>query len=168
MKKLIFTTIFVLALAALVSAQPPSVSNRAADVRVTFSESRTYKGNYTGRAIARYCGQTDPMYFGQKVWGVEYPLDLPPGDPIEDVTFHSAELVDGMKATAGFFVSVNVNSPVMGHPAAWVVDTLNPNHHASGRATLTGTNTETTLTVNAVNSLGEKLELVVTCHPPRK
>jgi hypothetical protein len=149
-------------------AQQKDISNRPADVRVTFADSSTYKGSYTGRAVARFCGQTDPMHFGTKSFGFSYPLDLPPGDAIEDVTFSSKELVDGVKNTTKFYVSVNVSSPLMGHPAAYVVDTRNPNDRSSGDVVLSGSGPELTLTIRAITSLKEKLDLVISCHAPKK
>lgn len=145
-----------------------SLHNRLTDVRVTFGNSKTYKGAYTGSAIARFCGQTDPMQsMIPKTFLLEYPLDLPPGSPVQDVRFSADTLVDGATTTTGFHVSVSVNAPAIGSPPAWAVDTLNPNHHASGTATLTTTGDTLLLTVKATDSLGQTLDVTVTCHPPK-
>jgi hypothetical protein len=169
MRKHVLSTLLVLGLGCPVGAiaQQKDISNRPADVRVTFADSSTYKGSYTGRAISRYCGQTDPMHFGSKTFGFSYPLDLPTGDAIEDVAFSSKELVDGVRSTTKFFVSVNVSSPLMGHPAAFVVDTTNPNDRSSGDVVLSGGGPELTLTIRAITSLKEKLDLVISCHAPK-
>ena len=169
MKRALLGAIFCLSLgfAYAAAAQQASVSNRSAEVRVVFSNSKMYAGTYTSKAVARVCGQTDPIYFGRKTFDFEFPVEVPAGDAIQDVTFSSDELVDGKKTTAAFSVAVNIQSPKIGHPPAWVVDTTDPHDRSSGSVTLSGTSAELAFTATAVNSLKEKLELTVTCHPPK-
>jgi hypothetical protein len=162
--------LFGLGFTAFTSAQQRSIKNRPAEVSVTFTNSKTYKGSYNGHAISRYCGQFEPLYpGGSKNFGVSYPVDLEnPDDPIRDVTFTSAELVDGVRQTGKFHVEVDVKSPAMGHPAAYVVNTTNPNDQSSGQATITPRGDDLDLIVRATDALGAKLELVVTCHAPQR
>jgi hypothetical protein len=165
---IVSAALFLLGIGTAIMAQQPSVSNCPADVRVTFSDSRTYKGSYSSKATARTCGETNPLYFGKKTFSFEFPEEAKDADAIQDVTFDSEELVGGRKSAAGFMVSVSVKTKEIGHPPDWVVDTTNQRDKASGSASLGGTDSETTLTVKATNSLGEKLELLVTCHAPKQ
>ena len=160
---LIFSSLFL-----EIPAQQKDVSNRTADIQATFTDSKFYSGTFTGAAVARVCGQTDPMHFmGKKTLLFEYPQDLPPNQTISDVRFFSDEMVDGKKSSGLFFVSVSLdatNKPKV----AWVVDTTEPRDKASGLATVASKGGDLILTVKAVNWLGEKLDLLVTCHPPKK
>lgn len=169
-RNVLFAVFFILSqfIVVTVTAQQKDVSNRTADVQAAFSESKFYTGTFTGTAVARVCGQTDPMHFmGKKTFLFEYPKDLPPTYTIEDVRFSSDEMVDGKKSSGQFFVSVTLNAA--GKPkVAWVVDTTNPRDKASGQATLATKGADMVLSVQAVNWLGEKLDLIVTCHPPKK
>ena len=104
---------------------------------------------------------------GKKTLLFEYPQDLPPNQTISDVRFFSDEMVDGKKSSGLFFISVSLdatNKPKV----AWVVDTTEPRDKASGLATVASKGEDLILTVKAVNWLGEKLDLLVTCHPPKK
>lgn len=157
-----------LSLEVRVAGQQKDVTNRNADVQATFTDSKYYSGTFTGTAVARVCGQTDPMHFmGKKTLLFEYPQDLPPNQTISDVRFFSDEMVDGKKSSGLFFVSVTLdatNKPKV----AWVVDTTELRDKASGLATVASKGGDLILTVKAVNWLGEKLDLLVTCHPPKK
>lgn len=170
MKNLLHLTVFIscLCLALKANAQQPGITNRTADVQAAFTDSKYYGGTFTGTAVARICGQTDPMhYFGKKTLSFDYPLDLPPAYTIEDVKFSSDEMVDGKKSSGLFYVSVTLSAPNK-PKVAWVVDTAESKDKASGVATVAVKGGDLILTVKAVNSLGEKLGLQVTCHPPKK
>ena len=52
-----------LSLEVRVAGQRKAVTNRTADVQATFTDSKFYSGTFTGTAVARVCGQTDPMHF---------------------------------------------------------------------------------------------------------
>jgi len=168
MKNLLYLTVLISCLCLALKAQQKDVTNRTADVQATFSDSKFYSGTFTGTAVARVCGQTDPMHFmGRKTLSFEYPLDLPATYTIEDVRFFSDEMVDGKKSSGLFFLSITLNAPQK-PKVAWVVDTTSPRDKASGLATLASKGTDLILGVKAVNWLGEKLDLLVTCHPPKK
>lgn len=170
MKNLLYLAVLIcgVCFTATTTAQQKDVTGRTADVQATFIDSKFYTGTFTGTAVARVCGQTDPMhYMGKKTLLFEYPLDLPPAYTIEDVRFFSDEMVDGKKSSGLFFISVTLNADNK-PKVAWVVDTTNPRDKASGLATLASKGADLMLTVKAVNWLGEKLDLLVTCHPPKK
>ena len=173
MKKILMTIVFTLGFTTLTIAQQASVSNRPTEVKIVLSgdKSKTWKGTFSGHAVARYCGQTDPMYFGTKHFGLEYPLDPPTvDDGIDDVRFSSPDLVDGVKVTTKFQVSVTVHSPEIGSPHAYVVDTESDQKTGSGDASLAVKGEEVTVSVRAAQPepIGAKLELVFTCHAPKK
>jgi hypothetical protein len=173
MKNILMAIFFALGFSTLAIAQQASVSNRPTEVKVVLSgdKSETWKGAFSGHAVARYCGQTDPMYFGTKHFGLEYPLDPPTvDDGIDDIRFESNELVDGVKTTTKFHVSVTVHSPDIGSPHAYVVDSESDQKTGSGDASLTVKGNELTVSVRAAQPepIGAKLELVFTCHAPKK
>jgi hypothetical protein len=151
----------------LVSPQEPRhpFNQRPADVTVVMSTSRgKYDGTYTASQTATVCGEVpaDLNFAGVPAFIVQFPDG---GDfEVQDVTFNSKVLVGGVTTTTKFHLSVSVKSPRIGHPAAYVLDTLQP--EMSGTATLTTPSAGTTrLKVAGVNDRGETIDLTMVCKP---
>lgn len=151
------------------SEAPPATlqegrAQRPTDVTVIMSTSRgKYDGTYRLSQISRLCGElkADENMSGVPVFVVEFPDD---GDfEINDVTFSSKTLVAGVTTTDEFYLSVNLKSPKIGHPAACVLDTTRPKN--TGRATLAVTGGTVRLKVDGVNDRGETVDLTVVCKP---
>jgi hypothetical protein len=164
----ILAVIGLCALWADAARAQPAITQRPSDVTATMANSRMYTGVYHGTLKSRMCGETDPMYTGSHTYLFEYP-DI--DDPmtikgITDVRFSSAALVGGAKETDKFHVSVTVSPSQMGgSPPAYVVDTTRVGAKVSGKATLQVNGGTSTLSVSAVNELGETLQLTVVCKP---
>jgi hypothetical protein len=130
---------------------------------------KLYNGTYTTSQVSRMCGETDPAqsFTGQRIFLVEYPLDYSAGTDIVDVRFSSRSLVGTVRQTSTFFVSVTVKAAIGGQPPAYVVDTERPAPGNSGSASLVIKGGVASLTVRAVDQLGQTLDLTVVCHPSR-
>jgi hypothetical protein len=146
-----------------------SLLGRPADVAATMGNSpKRYNGAYTSSGVARMCGETDPLqsFTGERAFIVEFPLDYN-GGSIVDVRFRSRTLVGFVRQTGGFFVSVTVKAAIGGQPPAYVVDTERPAPGNSGTASLSVKDGVATLRVQASDSLGQTLQLQITCGVPR-
>ena len=174
-RRIVVTSLVVLGAAASLALTAralgqPSISQRASSVSATIINSpKLYNGSYAGSLKSRMCGETDPMYTGRRTYLFEYP-DI--DDPrtikgITDVRFFSDDLVGQARETKRFFVSITV-SPAGngGSPPAYVADTTRAGAKDQGSATLSiATNGTATLTVKAMDALGQSLNLTVTCGP---
>jgi hypothetical protein len=146
-----------------------SLMQRPTDVAATLGNSpKLYNGSYTSSGVARMCGETDPLqsFTGQRIFLVEFPLDYN-GGSIFDVRFSSKTLVGAVRETGNFFVSVTVKAANGGRPPAYVVDTERPAPGNSGTASLGVKDGVATLRVTASDTLGQTLNLTVTCGPSR-
>jgi hypothetical protein len=130
---------------------------------------KLYDGRYSTSQVSRMCGETDPLqsFTGQRIFVVEYPLDYSAGTDIVDVRFSSRSLVGAARQTSTFLVSVTVKAKIGGQPPAYVVDTERPAPDNSGSASLQVVGGVATLSVRAVDQLGQTLDLTVVCHPSR-
>jgi hypothetical protein len=150
------------------AAAQESLMRRPVTVSATLGSSPTlYNGQYTSSGVGRMCGETDPLqsFSGQRQFVVEFPLD-DNGGSVVDLRFSSKTLVGSVRQTATFFVSITVKAANGGAPPAYVMDTERPAPRNSGTASLTMVKGEATLTVKGSDSLGQTLELTVTCGVP--
>ena len=146
-----------------------SLMQRPTDVAATLANSpKLYNGAYTSSGIARMCGETDPLQFftGQRIFLVEFPLDYN-GGSVVDLRFSSKTLVGSVGETGNFFVSVTVKAANGGAPPAYVVDTERPAPKNSGTASLSVKDGVTTLRVLGSDTLGQTIDMTVTCGPSR-
>jgi len=118
--------------------------------------------------VARRCGETDPLqsFTGDRRFVVEFPLDYN-GGSIFDVAFHSKTLVGAVRETGTFFVSITVKAANGGAPPAYVVDTERPAPKNFGTASLSTKDGVTTLRVLGSDTLGQTIDMTVTCGPSR-
>jgi len=146
-------------------AAAQSFNERPASVVVVMSTSRTYAGTYRLREVARVCGEVpkELNFAGVPIFSVQMYPENGAGE-VMDVTFDSPGLVGGVVATGKFRLSVVVQSPAIGRPPAYVLDTSQPK--MKGMATLTAPAKGTlTLKVDGVNVTGETIDLTLTCAP---
>jgi hypothetical protein len=146
-------------------AAAQSYNERPASVVVVMSNSRTYAGTYQLKEVARVCGEVpgDRNFAGVPSFIVQLYPESGSGE-VTDVTFGSSSLVGGVMTTGKFDLSVKVESPRIGKPSAYVLDTSRPN--IKGNATLTApTKGTVTLHVTGANDLGEAIDLTLTCGP---
>lgn len=142
-----------------------SFNERPSSVVVVMSNSRTYAGTYRLTEVARVCGEVpkEMNFAGVPSFIVQLYPDSGSGE-VTDVTFGSPALVGGVITTGTFNLSVHVESPKIGKPAAYVLDTSRPK--MQGTATLTAPSKGTvTLHVTGANDLGEAIDLTLTCGP---
>ena len=145
-----------------------SSNERPASVVVVMSTSRNYNGTYRLKEIARVCGELpkELNFAGVPLFHVQLYPDSGSGE-VTDVTFDSTALVGGVTTTGKFRLSVNVQSPSIGKPPAYVLDTAQPK--MKGTATLTTPSKGTLqLKVDGVNDRGETVDLTLTCGPNQK
>lgn len=159
--------VVVIAATALASSAvaAQSFNERPASVVVVMSNSRTYAGTYRLTEVARVCGEVprEMNFAGVPSFIVQLYPDSGSGE-VTDVTFGSPALVGGVTTTGQFNLSVNVESPKIGKPAACVLDTSRPK--MKGTATLTTpAKGAVTLAVVGVNDLGETIDVKLTCGP---
>lgn len=145
-----------------------SANERPASVVVVMSTSRNYNGTYRLKEIARVCGELpkELNFAGVPLFHVQLYPDSGNGE-VTDVTFDSPALVGGVTTTGQFRLSVNVQSPTIGKPPAYVLDTSRPK--MKGTATLTTPSKGTLqLKVDGVNDRAETVDLTLTCGPNQK
>ncbi len=144
----------------------PPFNERPATANVVMSTSSgKYDGSYSLSAVARVCGEVpaEMNFAGVPAFGVTLYPDSGMGE-LTDVTFDSKQLVGGVTTSATFFLSVLVQSPAIGSPSAYVLDTSKPKMR--GTAVLTYPEAGSLqLQVNGVNDMGETIELELTCLP---
>jgi hypothetical protein len=158
----------MIAMAAHSAAQEDQLpfNQRPADAQVIMSTSRgMYDGSYALSEVARVCGEVPPElnFAGVPAFIVHLYPDSGQGQ-VNDITFDSKELVGGVTTSETFFLSVAVQSPAIGQPSAYVLDTSMPD--MSGRAELTYPEPGTLrLEIDGVNDRGETVQLQLTCLP---
>ncbi|NOT26215.1 MAG: hypothetical protein HOP16_08930 [Acidobacteria bacterium] len=154
---------------AVAASAQESLMRRPVSVSATLGNSpKLYNGQYTSSGVGRLCGETDPLqFFGGRQFIAEFPLDYN-GGSIFDLRFSSKTLVGSVRETGTFFVSITVKAANGGTPPAYVLDTERPAPRNSGTASLSVVKGEATLTVKGSDSLGQTLELTVTCGVPGK
>jgi hypothetical protein len=144
----------------------PPYNERPANATAVMSTSNgKYDGTYSLSAVARVCGEVpaEMNFAGVPAFGVTLYPDSGEGE-LTDVTFDSKELVGDVMTSAVFFLSVHPQSPAIGSPSAYVLDTSKPDMR--GTAVLTYPEAGTLqLKVNGVNDMGETIELLLTCLP---
>jgi hypothetical protein len=156
-------------ISSLVSAQVAQLpfNERQATVRIVMSTSRNYNGTYNLTEVARVCGEVpaERNFAGVSAFGVQLYPESGAGE-VMDVTFDSKELVGGVTSSSRFFLSVIVQSPAIGRPPAYVLDTAQA--RMRGSATLsTEARGTITLKVVGVNDRDETIDLTLTCMPAR-
>ncbi len=157
----------LLLLVASPQAQEYPFNQRPTDVTVIMSTSRgKYDGTYTASQTSTTCGEVpkELNFAGVAVFTVQFPDG---GESeIRDLTFNSKALVGGVVQTDKFYVSVSLASPRIGQPAAYVLNTEQP--EMIGTATLaTPSAGSTRLKISGVNDRGETIDLTVVCKPRR-
>lgn len=150
--------------AAAQDSKPP-YNERPATASVVISNSRRYDGTYVLSEVARVCGEVpaEMNFSGVPAFGVTlYPEN---GQAeVNDITFDSKELVGGATTSGVFFLSVKIQSPAIGSPPAFVLDTSKPN--VAGIAELSYPEPGTLqLGVNGTDDLGLTIALVLICKP---
>lgn len=151
--------------AAIIGRQHP-FNERPADVTVIMSTSRKkYDGTYRLSEVARVCGEVpkELNFAGVPSFLVQLYPDSGQGE-VQDVTFSSNELVGGVTTSTKFHLSVLVKSPVIGAPAAYVLDTKQPKMTGTARLTYPKPGT-VQLKVDGVNDRGETVDLTLVCKP---
>jgi hypothetical protein len=136
-----------------------------ADARVVISESTLYPGAFVLSTTARVCGEVpaELNFGGVPAFIVHFYPDDGQGE-IRDISFDSKELVGGVTTSSVFFLSVGVQSPAIGSPQAYVLDTSRPK--MSGTAALEfPAPRELVLTIKGENDMGEDIDLVLHCGP---
>jgi hypothetical protein len=150
--------------AAQQAGQP--FNERPAEAGIVMSTSNgKYDGSYESSLLARVCGEVpgELNFAGVPAFLVQYYPDDGQG-PITDITFDSKELVGGITQSSVFFLSVIVQSPTIGRPAAYVLNTAQPG--MQGTATLAFPEPGTLeLKVDGVNDRGETVRLSLRCLP---
>jgi hypothetical protein len=139
-------------------------NERPADAAVTITDSHLYEGSFQLSTTARVCGEVpaELNFAGVPVFSVLFYPDNGVGE-IRDISFDSKELVGGVTTSSVFFLSVGVQSPAIGSPQAYVLDTSRPN--MSGTATLEFPEPgELTLVINGTNDMGETIRLSLVCR----
>jgi hypothetical protein len=144
-------------------------NERPASVKIDITNSRKkYDGSFTLSGTARVCGELPAMlnFAGVPAFTVQFYPDPATGkESVTDVTFGSTELVGKVTTAAKFDLSVTVQSPAIGKPPAYVLNTTGP-RKGSGTATLTTTpKGDTTLRVVGGNDMGESIDMSLTCGP---
>ena len=160
--------VFVTLATANLTAQA-ALMQRPTSVAATMMNSpKLYNGAYTSGGIARMCGETDPSqsFTGERAFLLEFPLDYS-GGSIVDVRFRSKTLVGTVRETGNFFLSITVKAANGGAPPAFVVDTERPAPKNSGTASLSVKDGVATLRVQGSDTLGQSIDMTVTCGPSR-
>ena len=141
-------------------------NERPAEVKIVMSTSRgKYDGTYQLTEVARVCGEVpkELNFAGVASFIVQLYPDSGVGE-VQDVTFGSKELVGKVTTTSKFNLSVNLKSPKIGSPPAYVLDTEQPK--MTGTAKLTTISPGTTqLKIDGVNDRGETIDLTLVCKP---
>ena len=167
---------FFAALLAFVALTPANLTAQAAllqrptSVAATIGNSpKLYNGAYASSGVARICGETDRLqsFTGQRAFVMEFPLDYN-GGSIFDVRFSSKTLVGSVRETGTFFLSITVKAANGGQPPAFVVDTERPAPKNSGTAALSAKDGMTTLRVQGSDTLGQTIDMTVTCGLPNR
>lgn len=157
----------LVALLAVSQASQDPWIQRPTDVSIVMSTSRgKYDGSYTLSLPSSICGEVpkDRNFSGVAAFIVQFPYPDPLDHDISDVTFNSKVLVGGVTTTDKFYLSVSVQSPTIGRPAAYVLDTLQPK--MTGTASLKTLSPGTVqLKVDGVNDRGETVNLTLVCKP---
>lgn len=129
-----------------------------------------YAGTYRLTDIARFCGEVPGELNAAGVTAfvvLFYPDPGPGKGGIDDVTFDSKELIGKVTSSTKFFLSLNLTSPKIGSPPAYVLNTSQPG--SSGTATVTTPSPGTIeLKVKGTESLYGSVDLTVTCKPRAK
>jgi hypothetical protein len=120
-------------------------------------------GVYTGSGPARLCGNAVMNLTGNtKSFSLEFP-DLLPQGQIKDLTFGADDLVPNSSTTV-FYISVGVKAADGHEPPSIVFDTEDGGD-ANGSAQRSESGDTTTVTVEAVDDLGQTISLTATCGP---
>lgn len=138
-------------------------NERPADASVVITNSNLYEGSFALSTTARVCGEVpaELNFAGVPAFSVLFYPDSGQGE-IRDISFDSKELVGGVTTSAVFFLSVGVQSPAIGSPQAYVLDTSRPD--TSGTATLDFPKPgELKLEINGTNDMGETIRLILVC-----
>ena len=117
-------------------------------------------GNFTSAATARSCGST-VFLPGGFLFG--FPHDIEHHD-VEDVTF-SADALQPGGSTSAFMISVNIDSPAIGHHPLTFLDTTDADSGAAGSAQVSVANGTRTLKVDAADKDGVSIHLIAVCSP---
>jgi hypothetical protein len=144
----------------------PHYNERPAVANVVMSNSRgVYDGTYSLSEVARVCGEVpaEMNFSGVPAFGVTLYPDSGEAE-LSDVTFDSKELVGGTTTSGIFFLSVKVQSPAIGSPPAYVLDTSKPNRFGTAELSYPEPGT-LELRVKGVDDLGRAVDLVLTCKP---
>lgn len=152
---------------ALLLAQPDQApfNERQAEATVVIENSNLYDGHFALSTLARVCGElpADMNFSGVPAYTVHFYPESGQG-AIRDITFDSKELVGGVSTSLIFFLSVGVQSPAIGSPPAYVLDTSRPGTSGEARLTVSEDGTHE-LNVDGVNDMKEKIRLNLKCRP---
>jgi len=147
------------------STEPDDGNGRPATVSLVLSGTMTQAdGSYSGSGAARFCGDAVFHLTGNlREFSFEFPLD-DGGEQVRDVTFSADDLVPGA-TTDLFHIGVSVLTASLHEPPALVIDTALAGSDDSGSAQLAESAGTTTLTLDAVDELGQTIQMTATCGP---
>jgi hypothetical protein len=158
-------------LAALVIALAPAsaeqaVNSRPTEVMVTIVNSPKLRdGTFSEKGTSSVCGELpkEMNFAGVPVFVVQFPDGA--GSQITNVTFDSKTLVGGVTSTTAFVLNVTVQSPTIGRPPAYALDTSRPK--SGGKAVISMPFPGTLhLEVEGLNEANERIVMRLTCSPP--
>ena len=148
------------------SVQAQSVNNRKTNAQALISGSpKLYDGSYATTGTSSVCGELpkELNLSGQASFIIEFPRDGTGKEPISSIAFGSNQLVGGVTTASVFRLNIHVTTAAGGTPPAYVLNTDDGKPKNVGTATLTTKDGVTTLKVDGVNDMGEKILLTVDC-----